>query len=104
MKSKKEFISANEINKFIYCPYQWYYEKQYGIAHLRKLYRERNQRLGLTGNIDHNFVKGQKFHNSYYMKDKLFKLLKIVLFVVAFIAGIVAGTLYYAYSKGYLSL
>ena len=23
-------LSANEINRFIYCPYQWYYGRYYG--------------------------------------------------------------------------
>ncbi len=58
-------ISANEINKFVYCPYQWYYERAYGKKHIRMLYNQRNERLGLPDSLQSNFVKGQAFHNKY---------------------------------------
>ena len=29
---ERETISAHEINKYDYCPYQWYYERLYGRA------------------------------------------------------------------------
>ena len=35
---ERETISAHEINKYDYCPYQWYYERLYGRAELRRLY------------------------------------------------------------------
>ena len=28
-------ISANEINRFVYCPYQWYYRRYYGQKDLK---------------------------------------------------------------------
>ena len=34
---ERETISAHEINKYDYCPYQWYYERLYGRAELRRL-------------------------------------------------------------------
>ena len=39
---ERETISAHEINKYDYCPYQWYYERLYGRAELRRLYTQRN--------------------------------------------------------------
>lgn len=36
----KETLSAHELNKYTYCPYQWYYEKKYGRAELRRMRKE----------------------------------------------------------------
>ena len=47
MKKNKSTISANEINRFVYCNYQWYYGKIYGSARLRELVNERNKKLDL---------------------------------------------------------
>ena len=58
MYNDKETISANEINKFAYCPYQWYYERLYGRKKLRELELERNERLGLEDKRMSNLVDG----------------------------------------------
>ena len=50
---ERETISAHEINKYDYCPYQWYYERLYGRAELRRLYAERNARLHLELSLIH---------------------------------------------------
>jgi CRISPR/Cas system-associated exonuclease Cas4 (RecB family) len=33
--NKKDIFTPSEINKFIYCPRQWYFEKVYGKKKLR---------------------------------------------------------------------
>jgi len=99
MKNDSKSISANEINKFVYCPYQWYYERAYGSAHIRELYKERNQRLGLEDVVLSNFRKGQGFHANYESMSAtggfLFKLFKLAAIVLIVIAGIVGGYLFY---------
>ena len=45
MDKDRYIISATELSKFEYCPYQWYYERVYGRNELRKLAKERNERL-----------------------------------------------------------
>lgn len=101
MKNDSQQISANEINKFLYCPYQWYYERLYGSLHIRALYKERNQKLNLTDTASSNFKKGQDFHNSYeeYTKPpgRGLKTLKRIAVAVAIIAGVVCGYLFYMY-------
>ena len=47
MDKDRYIISATELSKFEYCPYQWYYERVYGRNELRKLAKERNERLGI---------------------------------------------------------
>ena len=42
---ERETISAHEINKYDYCPYQWYYERLYGRAELRRLLTETERLL-----------------------------------------------------------
>ena len=46
MDKKTLEISASEINRFLYCNYQWYYEKKYGIAKLKSLKREFLEDIG----------------------------------------------------------
>ena len=59
----KKTVTANEINKFCYCPYQWYYERLYGTKELRRLANERNEALGLTDRTQSNFEQGLEYHS-----------------------------------------
>ena len=63
MYNDKETVSANEINKFAYCPYQWYYERLYGRKKLRELELERNERLGLEDRRMSNLIDGFNYHS-----------------------------------------
>ncbi len=84
-------ISANEINRYVYCNYQWYYRRLYGDAHLTKLKKERNQALGIKRDPrTHAFVKGNKFHLNYHRWYKAKKALYLILVVALLI-----GTLYF---------
>ncbi|MDE6182043.1 MAG: PD-(D/E)XK nuclease family protein, partial [Eubacteriales bacterium] len=60
MHNDNEKISANEINKYSFCPYQWYYERLYGAKYIREKQKERNQALGLKDKTLSNFNKGIK--------------------------------------------
>lgn len=76
MKNSSKKISANEINRFVYCPYQWYYARAYGSKTLREQYKA----LGIDDSgLESNFVKGQKFHRRYYRNFRLKRALQILL-------------------------
>ena len=70
MKNNKKTITPNEINKFLYCPYQFYYERYYGRKELTDLYKERNKKLGLENKTLSNFKKGITYHSKYSQLDK----------------------------------
>lgn len=77
MSSK--YISASEINQYLYCPYQWYYERKYGQKYIEKL-RKKN---GLNAELS-NYKKGIEYHERYY-KDIVYKRYKKVAIWIAFI-------------------
>ena len=64
MRADRNTLSPNEISKFIYCPYQWYYERVYGRKELERLARERNERLGFVDRRLSNFNRGYEYHNN----------------------------------------
>lgn len=88
MHNNSEKISANEINKYCFCPYQWYYERLYGTKYLRNLQNERNKELGLTDKINSNFDRGLKFHNNYRLKRILIFIFKFSILIAIFILAI----------------
>ena len=96
---ERKTISAHELNKYAYCPYQWYYERLYGRKELRRLYQERNQRLGLTDSMESRFRRGEAYHKrSYFLlrwKQVFWKL--VVLLVIAMAA---AGYVWVKYKYG----
>lgn len=96
MKDSKKTITPNEINKYLYCPYQWYYERYYGKTQLRNLYKERNEKYNYKDTTKSNFKKGLDFHNNYSNghEDKFPKkliiifIMVLILFIVIFYYGI----------------
>lgn len=58
-------LSASEVNRFCYCPYQWYYERLYGHGEIQALYKERNRALRLKDSTRSVFAKGNEFHENY---------------------------------------
>lgn len=68
MNKDDKIISASELNRYAYCPYQWYYERLYGRKELRRLYQERNERLGLTDSTAGNFTRGLEHHWKSYRR------------------------------------
>lgn len=65
---EKKYITATDLNKFVYCNYSYYYENEYGIKELRRLKKEYNEENGYTNTSD-NFAKGRDFHNNYYYRN-----------------------------------
>ena len=75
----KKTITANEINKFCYCPYQWYYERVYGIKELRRLANERNELYGFADSNKSNFIKGIEYHSNLKFKNGIKLLISAVI-------------------------
>ena len=83
-------LSAHEISKYDYCPYQWYYERLYGRKELRRLYVERNARLNLEDSLASEFRKGEKYHRRSYLLLKFRRILwKLIVILCA--AAVIAG-------------
>lgn len=90
---ERKTLSAHEISKFDYCPYQWYYERLYGRKELRRLYVERNTRLQLEDSLASEFRKGEKYHRRSFLLLKFRRMLwKII--VILFAAAAAAGYLW----------
>ena len=87
---ERKTISAHEINKYVYCPYQWYYERLYGRKELRRLYHERNEALSLEDSMSANFTKGLEYHQKNYFRLRLQNLVWKIAILLIFIA-IVGG-------------
>lgn len=87
MTKRKVKLSANEINRYIYCPYQWYYGKVYGQKALKEKYQALDRKKS-----DHegNFKKGLQFHACYYRQYRLKRMLQILV-IIAIIAIVVVG-------------
>ena len=89
MKKKPIKISANEINRFAYCPYQWYYGRIYGQKVLKEKYLAVEKK---EAPYEGNFKRGLHFHEDYYESYRLRKRMEwviIVLFVVLLVWGII---------------
>ncbi|MDE6357504.1 MAG: PD-(D/E)XK nuclease family protein, partial [Eubacteriales bacterium] len=82
MYNDSEKISANEINKYSFCPYQWYYERLYGAKYIREKQIQRNEALDLKDKTLSNFNKGIKFHNYYRLKRPFIFALKLIFVVI----------------------
>ena len=80
-------ISANEVNRYIYCNYQWYYKRFYGDKVLTKMKKDHNKALGIKKDArTHAFIKGNKFHCNYHrfyrLKKLLYALMQVILIAI----------------------
>lgn len=94
----KETLSAHELNKYTYCPYQWYYEKKYGRAELRRMRKEYLGELGLEDSTTANFVRGEAFHRKLYRQYRLRQLLCKILIFAVFVLILVFGVMQYVHA------
>lgn len=72
MYNDSDRISASEINRFTYCPYQWYYERKFGRKHLtsgKPSVEKKKPSVKKISSSKHvaesNFERGRKFHDEY---------------------------------------
>lgn len=88
MQNGKSTITPNEINKFTYCPYQWYYERYYGRPLLRQLVKERSQAKSHAKTVPRakttyqNFAAGNRHHAEIHLRYKRNRILIRLLFVL----------------------
>lgn len=103
MDNNKKTITPNEMNKYAYCSYQWYYERFYGGKKLRKLAAKRNEggsvykkkakqatvKRGYNKQRYANFRRGNDvhatFHKAYKMRIKVFKCIAVFIFILIFV-------------------
>ncbi len=88
-------ISANEINRYVYCHYQWYYRRRYGDSELSKLKKDYNQALGIKQDArTHAFIRGNQFHLNYHRWYKIKKAVYLLLIIT-----ILSGVLYFVWPE-----
>lgn len=92
MKNKKTRISAHEVNRFVYCPYQWYYGRTYGQKTLKEKYQVQKRKIG---HVESNFKRGLHFHEEYYKHYRMKRSLEvgILLIFIALLIGSLIGWL-----------
>lgn len=94
MYNSDEKISANEINKYCYCEYSWYYERLYGRKYIRERYKKRSEGKNFQYKTINNFKRGVDFHDSFLDKRKnklISKILLLSLILFAFIILLLLG-------------
>lgn len=82
MKNKR--ITPSEINKFLYCNYQWYYERKYGINKLKSFYKNKNKTSDYNNSVG-NLKRGIDFHNNYLKENNKkikFRFLKLIVIII----------------------
>ena len=84
-KARNQTISASEINRYMFCNYQWYYERKYGAAELRRRKKEHLEELGIVPGGDSHIQRGLTFHARYGQRRRL-RLVYMWLRAVAIIA------------------
>lgn len=87
MKDNKS-ISASEVNRYIFCNYQWYYECKYGAAELRRRRAEYLDEMGIAPNGKSPIQRGLAFHVRFESQRKhrlIWKWLRAIMFAAVFI-------------------
>lgn len=85
MKNNSEKISASEVNRYCFCPYQWYYERVYGKSNLINLKKEELNKLGIKDFSKSNLKRGVKFHNNYLKIYKIKQTIKFLFYMLIFV-------------------
>lgn len=88
MKKAPVRISANEVNRFTYCPYQWYYGRIYGQKTLKEKYQALDHH---SSQHEANFKKGLHFHEHYYKSYRMKRRIEIAVLVIFLL--LLAGSL-----------
>nr|WP_307989879.1 hypothetical protein [uncultured Niameybacter sp.] len=84
MKKSPTRISANEMNRYMYCKNQWYYKRVYGAKALKEMYDALEHK---PSEHPEYFKKGLKHHRRYHLRYGLIKALRI--FILALIIGFI---------------
>lgn len=91
MSKEEVYFSATEVNKFTYCNYMWYYEKnKYVVNYDKKIKNSKTKK---------NFKRGLKFHKKYYVRQQRNQILKKIIFLCIIIFLIVEQPEYFLQIK-----
>ena len=88
-------ISASEVNRYLYCNYQWYYERKYGTAELRRRKKAHMAEMGITPTSDNPLQKGLVFHARFEQRRRAKLALRLLR-----IAAMLGVFLYLLLSQG----
>jgi len=68
---KEQTISASEINRYVYCNYQWYYQRTYGAAELARRKKAHLENLGIQqSDRESPLERGRRYHADFGCKNK----------------------------------
>jgi len=78
---KDKTISPSEVNRYLFCNYQWYYQRKYGVAELRRLKLEKMEEMGIKPEIsgDTFLQRGLRFHARFGRWRRLKLVLRLAL-------------------------
>lgn len=91
LKWDRTTISASEVNRYTYCPYQWYFERYYGRSKLFELSKSKKVNGKQTAKApaktrESNFARGRAFHAQEYQslkrKQKIVSILMVGIILV----------------------
>ena len=91
---KNNYISASEINRYLFCNYQWYYERKHGAAELRRQKKEHLEELGIKPNKNSPLQRGLAFHGQFERRRRLkvvWKWLRAAAIIAILIYLLLAG-------------
>ncbi len=98
LKWDRTTISASEVNRYTYCPYQWYFERYYGRNKLFELSKNRKQTAKTpaktpTKTRESNFARGRAFHAQEYQnlrrKQKIVSILVLGVILVIIVCFLI---------------
>jgi len=86
--NKDKTISASEINRYLYCNYQWYYQRKFGAAELARRKKAHLESLGITpaslaSKDDGHLGRGRRFHADFGRRLRLKRLLRVLVVLAA---------------------
>ncbi|MFV0503022.1 MAG: hypothetical protein ACK5LT_03495 [Lachnospirales bacterium] len=76
-----KYISASEVNRYVYCNYQWYYEKKYGRKKIVEIAKKKYPYYK-NSEIKKNFIHGSKFHKKYKDKRSIVPIIILISIIV----------------------
>ncbi len=89
LKWDRTTISASEVNRYTYCPYQWYFERYYGRSKLFQMSKTKKAEPALKKSKTSHLARGRAYHAKEYENFK--RQQKIVWAILILIAVIIVA-------------
>ncbi len=88
-KYMKKYYSPTQVNKFVNCNYQWYYEQKYTKKELNDLYAKYKKDNNITTDSQfYAFQYGNKFHDSYMNNENRKVYIQSIILILAVMLGV----------------